>query len=108
MILQQRQQLPAERRNIVLVDKEGGSRQFRQAGHKVLYRHQLVFALPIDQAIPESKDNVCGMKFQGGFQFYLNAVFFTQDAEPAVWFVICLPPEPFAGTVDVDGDGTVM
>ena len=48
------------------------------------------------------------MEFQGGFQFNLNAVFFAKDAEPAVWLVICLAPELFAGTVDVDGDGTVM
>ena len=48
------------------------------------------------------------MEFQGGFQFNLNAVFFAKDAKPAVRLVICLAPELFAGTVDVDGDGMVM
>ena len=108
VFFQKRKQLPAEGGNVTFVNKKGRSGKFRQTIQKVPDRQKLVSVLLIDQTVLECENGMGGIKFRGGFQFYLDTVFLPQNADPVFRSFGSLAPELFAGAIDIDRNGTIF
>ncbi len=102
MLFQKGQQFSAERGNVVLLNIETGARKLRQTGQKILQRQEIFPVLPIDQAVPKGEDCVGRIEFRQRLDFHFQALRFSQQTHVPAQNGVCLAPDLFTGTVEIN------